>query len=294
MKQINLEQGSTEWLEFRDNGIGGSDIASIAGVLGAFNKRHDVMGDKLGQKKKLTAFKAAMFSEGHAWEQVVRDAINASGSNFIPAVVVSDESDRYFASLDGLDTDREMILEVKSVFSPDKFEQYKGETPAHYMAQVQWQLYVTKYQRAILAFVHEGEVVQREILADPIYQGILTSAAQEFITELDAIKAGTQPNPFKAVKTTEIIRIEQLKRIEADMKIQMAMITEELKVLAEKVLDDNKATRLETDGVVIAWQDREGSTDYKKACEDHKIDVTGYKKKGTRFITIKTKGTDEA
>jgi putative phage-type endonuclease len=293
MKTINLEQGSEAWLEFRQNGVGASEIASIAEITGAFSKRINVLTEKLGQKRALSSFEQNIFAQGHAWEIAVRDAINAEGFNFTPAVVVSTENERFFASLDGLDASKEIILEVKSVVNAPKFEQYKNEVPAHYMAQVQWQLMVTKYAKAILAFVHDGEVIRHEIKPDPIYQNILAQAAVKFLAELDAIKDGTLPSPIQSIRSPEIARLEKLKRTEMDMKIQMAMVTEEIKSLAEKILEDHKATKIEGDAITVTWQEREGATDYKRACEDAGLDVTGYKKKGTRFVVVKAKEIQE-
>jgi predicted phage-related endonuclease len=179
------------------------------------------------------------------------------------------------------------------VVNAPKFEQYKNEVPAHYMAQVQWQLMVTKYATAILAFVHDGEVVRHEIKPDPIYQDILAQAGVKFLADLEAIKLGTMPSPIQTIRSPEIARLEKLKRMEMDMKIQMAMITEETKALAEKLLDEHKATKIEGDSITVTWQEREGATDYKKACEDAGLDLIGYKKKGSRFVVVKTKEVQE-
>jgi len=219
----------------------------------------------------------------------VRDAINAEGFNFSPAVVVSESNERFFASLDGLDAAREMILEIKSVTTETKFNAYREEIPAHYMAQVQWQLYCTKYQSAVIAFVHDGQVVRHEIKPELVMQGILAQEAEKFLAELDAIKAGTMPSPVQAIRSPEIIRIEKLKHLEADMKIQLAMITEEMKAVAEKLLEDHQATKIEGDSIVVCWQERDGGIDYKRACEDAGLDLTGYKKKSQRFVTVKIK-----
>ena len=289
MKVINLEQGSGEWLEFRKNGIGASEIASIAGVKGAFQKRIDTLAEKLGARRELSDYERRIFADGHAWELAVRDAINAEGFNFAPAVVVSEGNERFFASLDGLDASRELILEIKSVTTESKFNLYRNEIPAHYHAQVQWQLMCTRYTRAVLAFVHDGQVVRHEIAQDLPFQKILKQEAEKFLSELDAIKGGTMPSPVQTIRSPEIVRLEKLKHLEADMKIQMAMITEEMKALAEKLLEEHQATKIEGDAIVVTWQERDGGYDYKRACEDAGLDITGYKKKSQRFVTVKTK-----
>ena len=261
IKKINLQQGTPEWLAFRRNGVGASEIASIAGVPGAFQKRAEVLAEKLGSERTLTDFQKKIFQDGHEWESLVRENLNASGHNFQPAVVCRHTNERIFASLDGLDEEAGEILEVKSVISRDRFEQYLEEIPAHYMAQVQWQMMVCEIPTAKIAFVHAGEVAIREVEKDGNLQVDLYLAAVKFLEELDGIKAGTLPMPFQFLEGQDMDRLAFLKAQEREMKVQLVMVEEEIKSLAERILDAQKANKIESKAVTVQWVERQGSID---------------------------------
>jgi len=293
MNIVKLEQGSQQWLEFRRNGVGASDIASIAGIEGAFQKRKDVMAEKLGRERKLTEYQEQIFRAGHEWEQVVRAAfLREQGFKWEQAVATHIHNDRFFASLDGLDLKRGTILEVKSVVNRAKFEQCKAQTPPHYLAQVQWQLYCTGLSRAFIAFVHEGEVYSKEIHAAPEAQAMLSDQAAEFLFELDMIRMNEAPAPIQAVGGHEIKRLAHLKRAQAEMRIQMDVIDEEIRAISERILAETKASRVESDEISIAWQERQGSISYTKIPEVQKLGesyLNSFRGKSIKSIIIKLK-----
>lgn len=297
MKTKTLIQGTPEWIAFRLNGVGGSEAAAIAEIPGAFQKRTELLQEKAtGAKRELSNFEKSMFEAGHQWEALTREAMNAGGVyNFVPAVAVRDENERLFASLDGIDTDKEVILEIKSVMNRPKFDRYIAETPAHYEAQVQWQLFVTGYARAIIAFVHEGEVISKEIAPNIDLQHRLHAKALEFLQELDAIKAGTKLAPVQTLTTHEMGRLAYLKRVQAEMKIQLDMIDEEIKGISEKIIGEMSANRVESDEVVIQVVERRGSIDYTRIPEVKNLGesyLNSFRGKGSKSIQVKLKGTN--
>ena len=289
MKEIQLQQGSSEWLEYRKNGIGASEVASIAGIEGAFKTRQQILEEKLGAVAPVSAHLQKLFAEGHEWERVVRENMNAAGWKFEPAVCVADWNDRLFASLDGLDRERQIILEVKSVSTEDRFFQYAEKVPAHYYVQCQWQMLITGLKGVHLVFVYDGNVKTTIITPDANDQKYLQNAADTFLKELDAIKAGDLPSPIKALASPDMTRLAFLKAQEKEMQIQIDMVTEEIKYLAEKVLKENDARKVESESVTVEWVEREGSVDYKKIPELEKIDLNQYRKKGTKYIKVSVK-----
>lgn len=301
MTQINFTdsrpewtQGTPEWLEFRRNRVGASDIAAIARIPGAFQKRADILNQKLGHTKELTDYQKRIFQEGHEWEAVVRDRMNESENvNFIPAVSVSAENGRFFASLDGIDIDLKLILEVKSVTTRERFLEYKESTPAHYLAQCQWQLMVTGAKGVTLAFVHDGEVTTKYVLPDREFQAKLRTAALDFLTELDAIKAGSTPAPTQTVENEDISRIVTLKRLLAQKQAEADQIDAEIKALSDKVITESGANRIESDFVTIQVVERQGAIAYGKIPEIQKLSETylnSFRGKPSRSIQIRMKG----
>lgn len=294
MKTVKLEQGSPAWLDFRLNGVGASEIASIASIPGAFQKRTEVLQEKAtGARRELTSFQKKLFADGHEWEALVRDTLNAGGNaNFVPEVAVSEENPRLFASLDGYDSELGMVLEVKSCSTPEKFREYCERTPAHYEAQVQWQLFITGAKGATLAFVHDGQVVKKYIVANEDIQHRLHACAIEFLQELDAIKVGTRVAPVQTLDSPVMTRITMLKKTREDMKIQMAMVEEELNSLAEKLMGETKATRLENAEIVISYLERQGTIDYKRIPEIKNLGesyLNAFRGKGSKSIQVKLK-----
>lgn len=288
MRKIELQQGSQEWLDYRQNGIGASDIASIMAESGAFATKSQVLLEKLGHQKELTEFEKRIFNEGHEWEAVVRESLNQQGYSFTPAVVECEGNPRFFASLDGLDEEKKLILEVKSVQTQERFKEYCEKVPAHYNCQVQWQLMCTGYTNALIAFVHNGEVKVSEVKSDPMIQEIYQKVGYEFLRELDSV-ASTGIAVSKYVGSTEMDRISFLKKTQAEMQTQIDMIEEEIKYLAEKMLVENKAFKVENDTITVERVERQGSVDYKKIPELQNIDLNRFRKKGTTYLKVQLK-----
>lgn len=287
MKTIKLEQGSQEWLDFRKNGIGSSDIANIAEAKGAFKSRQEVLFDKLGHTKEITEHQRRIFNEGHEWEKVVRDNLNeTAGYNLEPVVAVAEFNPRMFASLDGYDAEKKIILEVKSVMTKERFKEYCESIPEHYYAQVQWELFVTRLNKALLAFVHDGEIQVKVIEADQDTQIALEVLAIRFLKELSDIKDGTMPAPVQSLSSPDMERIAYLKMQEKEMQIQIDMVAEEIKQLSERVLNEHSAFKVVSDKVTLEWIEREGSVDYKKIPELQKIDLNQYRKKDTKYVRV--------
>ena len=286
IRKIALEQGTPEWLAYRMNGVGGSDIASIIGAEGAFKSKKEVLMEKLGQVKELTEHQKTIFKDGHEWEAIVRDRLNQQGFNFHPAVVESTVDPRFFASLDGMDLEREIILEVKSVTNMDRFKAYCERVPAHYVTQVQWQMLCTGFNHSMVAFVCQGEVVVKEIMADFDQQSKLVLEATGFLHELDSIKAGTMPAPIQQVSTPDMEKLFALKSASFEASKALEVLDGQIKELAEKILADHGAIHVQSPFITVQWCEREGTVDYKKIPELANIDLNQYRKKGTKYLKV--------
>lgn len=288
MQKLQLIQGSKEWLSFRLNCVTATDAAPIAGIKGAFNKRTDVLADKLGRSKEVSEYQKKLYADGHAWEEAVRPSFE----NFTPVVIVSSENPRFMASLDGINEELKMILEIKSVTTKERFKEYCERIPEHYMAQVQWQLMCANYSQALIAFVHDGEVVARPITANKEMQSKLKEFAIEFLRELDAIKNNQAPAPIQLLSNHDMTRLAHLKKTQAEMNIQLDMIEEEIKSTAENLMKECGASKLESDDITISFMERQGSIDYKRIPEVEKLGdsyLQSFRGKSTRSLQVKLK-----
>ena len=286
----NLIQGSEEWLEYRKNGIGGSEIASAAKIKGAFKTHSQMLHEKIYGAEAPSEFLQKLFHDGHEWEIVVRDNLNENGFNFVPLVAVHESNERLFSSLDGVDVSKEIVLEIKSCSTISKFNEYKAKTPKHYMAQVQWALFVTKYSKAMIAYVHAGEVYIEHIDADPLFQGELFGSANDFLLTLDSMKSNLQQvKKLDESGELQLNKIVSLLQIEKEMKAQLKTMSAEVDSIAEELLKSTGAVRLENDLMSIYIQERIGSVDYSKIPELENIDLEKYRKAATKSIQTKLK-----
>jgi putative phage-type endonuclease len=291
MKKLELIQGTPEWLAYRKNGIGGSDIASIASIPGAYKSRSAVLREKLGfDQKQLSSFQEALFASGHAWEDSVRTSVETSlGVPLAPLVIEAHDDPRFFASLDGWDDVSKTVLEVKSTGKESLFQNLaEGVVWPIWQAQIQWALYCTGGSRALLACVldQSGDVIIHEIQPDLNMQALLVGVALDFLRELDAAKR-------LAVPDRHIKEIEKMKRVLDRVSKRAKVIEDRMKTMAESVLGISGITRLETDALTIAYQERAGAIQYKNIEALKGVDLEQYRGKPSKFVTIKLKGASE-
>jgi len=178
MIKLDLVQGSAEWHQFRKNKIGASMIPAICGV-NPYQSRNQLLKEFVtGETKAINDFTQRIFSEGHEWESVVLERINSDLENkYIPTVIQYDQDSLFFASLDGLHEITKMILEIKSTDSEKIWDEVNsGIVSTHFNFQIQWQLFVSGYNDAILAVVKKDtgsvrmiSVHRDQSLIDKIY-----------------------------------------------------------------------------------------------------------------------------
>lgn len=138
MKLINLKQGTPEWLTWRKEGIGASDVPMILGKS-PYKSAYDLFLEKTG---KVIQKENANQAYGKAKEQEILALYTAqTGHAVTPACVESSNEFWMRASLDGADFSFSRIVEVKAASAEIFAMAKKGVLPAHYMLQVQAQLY---------------------------------------------------------------------------------------------------------------------------------------------------------
>lgn len=292
----NLEQGTPEWIEFRRNCVTATDIAAICNVDGSFKNKKEVIQEKLGHDPELSDYQKKIFQDGHEFEDSARTRLNESGYGFKPVVVVSSLNDRLMASLDGLDSTKEVCLEVKSCTNESRFKAYCERIPPMYMAQVQFQLFCTGYKKALVVFCYGDEARAQEVTADPIVQKIYYEAAVKFLAEMDEIKAANLPATNQTLANSgDTEMLTNLLQQEALLKQDLDAVKNMIDSIANKLLKQYGATKLENDLVSIQTIERQGNIDYKSIPELKKLSETylnAFRKKGTTFIQTKLrKGT---
>lgn len=150
---IQLVQGSQAWLEYRRTMRNASETAAVLGVS-PWCTPYQLWLLKTG--RATTKVTAAM-QHGTDTEPAARAAYEAQTDNIMQPLVLQDGL--YSASLDGMDLDGRLILEVKCPYKGQDSQLWRevkaGHVPDHYAAQIQHQLLVSGAELAHL-WVFDG------------------------------------------------------------------------------------------------------------------------------------------
>lgn len=155
MKYINFDCENQdfreEWLQWRKKGIGGSDIGVIMGS-NPYKTPVQLWEEKCGYRGE--EFVNAAMKHGIASEPLARDWLNAQeGMHLIPCYVEDDENPYFRASLDGFDSQKRVLCEIKSPISEATIQNARlnNAIPDHWWQQIQWNMMITKAARTIFA-----------------------------------------------------------------------------------------------------------------------------------------------
>lgn len=155
----------TKWLKEREKGIGGSEIAAIAGKS-PWNTAYQIWLNKTGQYEKLDKKEQ---SEQARWgnlleETVAREWAFRNNRQYINiAVILCDEVHPFmFANIDGftLTDDRETvtgILEIKTTSAYNQEIWENGPIPEYYMCQANWYCRITGLDNYTIACLVGGQ-----------------------------------------------------------------------------------------------------------------------------------------
>lgn len=153
MKIVHITdgQGSEEWLSWRKNGIGASDISAIVGS-NPYRTPLQTWEEKCGYSEE-TPMNMAM-EHGVRNEPVARQWLNEHLSlNLTPVCIEDLENPHFRASLDGYDHTHRTIVEIKCPVSDSVIDASRTSQsiPAYWCDQMQWQIMIANPKRAIFA-----------------------------------------------------------------------------------------------------------------------------------------------
>lgn len=149
-----------EWLKARQNGIGGSDAASVLGIS-PWKTNVQLWEEKTGITEPEDISEKEVVRFGKESEAAIRQLFQLDFPEYQVSYdefgMIANEPDCpfIFATLDGELTDqngRKGILEIKTteIRRPIDWKKWKGQVPDYYYAQIVHQLLATGYDFAIL------------------------------------------------------------------------------------------------------------------------------------------------
>lgn len=190
MRIVNLVQGSSEWLAWRRDGVGGSDVAALLGLSPFENAtREHLLREKLVGEQRETTF---AMRRGSRLEPVVRSLFEKRVAGQFPPVCIEDEHQPWArASLDGLAANGREILEIKCPAWDTHDWWLAGIVPDYYLAQIQWQLLVSGASVCHAVSFNNGQrfaaadhLAHVIVEADGEWQAKLLDAAESFWSEV--------------------------------------------------------------------------------------------------------------
>ena len=153
MKIVQLTQGTPEWLDYRLKMRNASETAAVLGAS-PWMTPYQLWLVKTG---RATTKATVAMQHGTNLEPAARAAYEAQTGAVMQPLVVQDGP--YSASLDGIDLDGQLILEIKCPYKAQASALWTdamvGVVPEHYNLQVQHQLMVSGATQAHL-YVFDG------------------------------------------------------------------------------------------------------------------------------------------
>lgn len=196
MKIIDFEQTSESWLEWRQNGIGASDVGVIMGV-DPYKSPKRLWKEKCGYGSPIRSNFA--MEHGRKNESVAREKFNKHlGLDTIPVCIEDDREGYSFcrASLDGWDSRAEVLIEVKCPVSAQKIHDLKEseKLPDHWHYQMQWQIGIARPSEEwgffVLYDARDGELIWWKV---PFEEEIFLQLQKEATKFWESIRKGICP-----------------------------------------------------------------------------------------------------
>jgi putative phage-type endonuclease len=275
MTQTSLNEMSREqWLQWRRRGIGSSDAASIMGES-PWRTPYQTWEDKVFGSSQ--ADNAAM-KRGRDYEQEARECFEKKMNTLVfPINVIHPEHDWIRASLDGLDLDEKIMVEIKVPGRDDHFSASLQKVPDKYFVQCQHQLSTKPNLSGMYYFSYDpnakdGHIV--EIARDAAYlKEQLFPKEKEFWEMV----LGETPPPFTEKDYIDREDNPEWLRLTSRLREINPLIKEhdELREALKAIAAGHNS---KGNGVAFTKSICKGTIDYKRAFEDHKISLEDYRK----------------
>lgn len=174
LERTKNEMTREEWLEVRKKGIGGSDIAAIAG-FSTYKSPLIIYLDKTDQKvqdeKENVAAEVGLELEPYLSKKFTKWIHDTEGIDIdlkeMPEVLQHDEIDYFLVNLDRWfehPTRGNCVVELKTTTEFKKDLWVDDEVPDEYYAQVQWQLMITGFKWGYLVVLIGNRIVDVKLI----------------------------------------------------------------------------------------------------------------------------------
>lgn len=268
-----LQQGTPEWVEMRNNYIGGSDAPVIMNAS-PWKTRYQLMEEKLGLSKP---FQSQAMKRGIEMEENARSHFEKlTGYVVFPTVVISKKRPWQMASMDGLTIEKDTAVEIKCPGAEDHQLAEKGKVPEHYFPQLQHQMEVCDLD-IMFYFSFDGKNGKiLEVKRDQSYIDLMNEEEKKFwdlrqknempeLSERDFIEMnGIEWRSISDKWKDVYLRLKQIEKEEENLREELIKMS------------DNRNSR--GNGVSLTRYLAKGSVDYHSIPQIKGIDLEAYRK----------------
>ena len=282
---MNIEQNSNQWLLWRRQGIGSSDVAIILGIS-PWKTILELYEEKTSTLPPVE-ISSHIMEKGKRLEPKARALFELKMEKSFEPKTLQMESHQYMrSSLDGWSEDRTEIVEFKLI------GKYKPGIPQYYLCQMQHQLLVSGSKRCWYQ-PYDGDKHDKvtlhphiEVLPNNELQTAILISCCNF---WEMVTKRTPPEPTERdwkplpVSVNEREKISRWKYLQTQLK-NMQMESDEIEKWAKALVTDK---RMVCEGVNFTRIDRVGAVSYKDIPELQSVDLDRYRKPPTSFVQMR-------
>lgn len=280
MHKIELDQRSDEWLNYRKEKIGGSDVPSILGIS-PYKTPYELYLEKVYGISKAVGSAARMGIEKE--EEARLFACEELKLNFIPIVAESEKFPYLIASMDGFcEKGQGTGIEIKWN-RRDYHESAKlGKIIDHHNAQIQTQYLVTEASLIYYVSCWQDEKIAIPVKRDEdLIQEIIVQS-EIFYREHMMKKVAPQlsDKDYEEIVDFEGGITEAWKRL-IDTQKQIKVLEENEDILKQIIINSMGERNSKIGPYKLTKFEKKGAIDYKAIPELKNVDLELYRKEGS-------------
>ncbi|MBS0585736.1 MAG: YqaJ viral recombinase family protein [Verrucomicrobia bacterium] len=281
MKFLNLTQNTQEWEQFRQQKIGASD-APIIMEISPWKTPFQLWLEKTGQS---TSAQNHHMMRGHNLEKTAR-AVFENTTNLIvfPRVVQSVEHEWMIASLDGIDMDGKIIVEIKCAGEVDHALAKQGKMPEKYYPQLQHQLAVTGLSKGYYYSFDGTEGVIVEVEKNHEYITKLVETEKKFLECMQTLSA--PPLTTKDYNFRDDLAWNERAQKWLQTKQDLENIEQEEKILRNELIELANNRNSQGGGIRLTLSTRKGTVDYRTIPCLKEMDLEMYRKPSSKVWSL--------
>jgi len=279
-------QGSDEWIEFRKDKIGSSDVPIILG-LSPFESPRCFWNRRITGESIEANF---AMRRGTHLEASARDILNKSlWSDYQPCVIQSVENPSLIASLDGLFVDREgkvHIVEIKCPGAKTHGIAKAGIIPEHYIPQLCHQCMVSGAESCLYVSWdgYSDSVVTIKYTPDSSMCEKIKNQVNEFLESLNGFNS-PEPQNRDWIECNDSGLIDVASRY-VKVADKISDLEKEREFLRETLISKMQHPKTVVNGLKIQKSYRNGGIDYASIPQLEGVNLEMYRKPHTEIWKI--------